>query len=332
MSHLDRSARCLSSFPRVVTSLIFQNLDLKDILNIRESSPGAQIHVDDHIRRRYIKWKQKSPKSESLSHDEILLLSVDQFAQNSFTPPYILTLIEKTQRIAESSGHMTWRELLAPRNIEGKEKLLKFFYEQANEVFSAREKKVIFTLTILQMLKALCSSFQSIHPFNRKASLRIQFDIQDLFFAVPSYNFIPLWFSFDCDWIPMLLLFTKFLEIKAAIGLRSDVKWVNLLRPMEFKDASVIFGKKNMFSRGAKSPSKVKCCFLILADRDMIEGIKAFLDTGEFDWQKVAKDFTVHCELSCLRAEVCKVSHRVNASSDLIFVKYPQWAAAHTSR
>ena len=156
----------LSSLPRIVTSIIFQNLNLSELLATRECSSGMKYHIDDHIRRRYIKWK-KSLNHQLLSHQKILLLVIEQFVKLNFYPPYIILLIEKTSNIATSCSQI-WREYETPIRIEEREKLLKIFYEEADKTFSELEKKVSFTLTVLQILKTLDSQFTLVHPFNRK--------------------------------------------------------------------------------------------------------------------------------------------------------------------
>lgn len=245
--------------------------------------------------------------SDALTHDQILLLSVEQFTKMNFCPPYVLILIERTRNIAESCDNM-WREYITPQRIEEKEKLLEIFYEEANRCFAEKEKKMIFTLTMLKLVKALSDSkFVSVHPFNRKDNLRLHFNLHDAFFAIPFYNFIFDWFSFERDWRKMLLLMTKMLEIKAASQRSNDVKWVNFPRPMNFKHATVIFARKNPFSKRAKSPSRVKCCICMQADRGMISAIKDFMETAEFDWEKIASDFSVNFEFANFRSKVCEL-------------------------
>lgn len=298
--------RNFASFPRLVTSIVFRNLEFKEILAVRESSSRLQHHVDDHTRRQFIKWCRNVRQSNELSHDEVLLLSVEQFTKMNFHPPYLMKLVERTNIITETCDS-EWRELLSPKMIEQRDKLLKLFYEQSSDCFDERETKVIFTLTLLQMLKSLSSSkFKFVHPFNRKASLRFDFKLQDLFFAIPFYDYVYDWFSFDRDWKKMLLLLTKFLDIKVATMHNEDVKWVNFPRPMRFEDATVIFARKNQFTKRARTPAKVKCSCCIEADRDMVQAIKEFMESGEFNWENVASDFSVKCEFSCVRAKVCK--------------------------
>jgi hypothetical protein len=94
---------------------------------------------------------------------------------------------------------------------------------ETDKNFNEKEKKVLFMLTILKMLKLLDPSFSLVHPFNRKAKLRINFSVSQLFFAVPFYNFAYDWFEFERDWIQVLLVITKFLEIKAVIGISHHV-------------------------------------------------------------------------------------------------------------
>lgn len=304
-THASASRR-FSSLPRLVTSIIFQNLQEEEKLQLRATSSQIKLHVDDHIRREFIKWKQSLKKSDTLSHKEVLLLSIEQFTNVNFTPPYVFALIDKTANIASSSDGI-WSDLQTPINVEERDKLLKIFYEEADKALNEKDKKIIFTLTLIGMLKALGDSqFTATHPSNKKASLRLEFQFNELFFAIPFYNYVFDWFSFDRDWIQMLLLVTKFLEIKAAVAKRDDAAWVNFLRPMNFEQASVIFGRKNPFTGRAKTPSRAKCRFIINADREMIGEIKKFIETGEFDCAKVAKHFSVYCQLSCLRTKVCE--------------------------
>lgn len=294
------------SLPRLVTSRIFQNLEIEDIIKLRESNSRLQFHVDDHFRRNFIKWKRGLLRDGSLNHNEILLLSIEEFTKMNFVPPYIIALINKTRKIA-ASAESAWRDFLTPTRIDEKEKLLKLFYAEADKVFDGKEKKIIFTLTLLQIIKSLSdSNIKSVHPFNRKSSLRLEFNVRNIFFAIPFYNFIFDWFSFNSDWINVLLLFTKFLEMKSAIEAYGDaVTWVNFLRPVKFSNASIIFGRKNPLSR-AKALARVKCSFCINADREMIEALKRFIETREFDWEKSANEFRIEFRFASVRTRVCK--------------------------
>lgn len=306
LSEVSLSVTNFHSLPRLVTSVIFKNLEFEDMIQLRESNSRLQCHVDDHFRRDFIKWKKSLRKDGSLTNDEILLLSVEEFTKKNFYPPYLLKLIKKTKGISSSSDN-AWHDFFTPKKIDEKDKLLKVFYEEADKVFDEKEKKIIFTLTLLQILKTLSDShFKSIHPFNRKSSLRLEFKVRNIFFAIPFYNFIFDWFSFNSDWINILLLFTKFLEMKSAIETHGDeVTWVNFLKPINFLNASIIFGRKNPLSRG-KTAARVKSCFSINADRGMIEALKKFIETKEFDWEKSRSEFSIEFRFASVRSRVCK--------------------------
>lgn len=297
--------RNFSALPRLITSQILKNLELPEKLALRECSSGTKCHIDDHIRRKFIEWKRRAEEeNEEFSHNKILLLSIEQFTALNFYPPYVLTLIDKAEKVRLSYESM-WREYETPIRIEEKENLLRVFFEEADKTFDEMEKKIIFTLTMLQMLKALDPNFKMVHPFNRKARLRLDFKFQHLFFALPRYNFVFDWFSFDRDWIQMLLLLSKVLEIKAAES-NSQLKWVDFIRPINFKKVTVFFGRKNPCKR-VKSTSKVKSKMYLIADREMITEIKTFMTTGIFDWKKIAKEFSVECKFSCIRSKVCEL-------------------------
>lgn len=66
-----------------------------------------------------------------------------------------------------------------------------------------------------------------------------------LFFFFYNFYFIKFifdWFKFETDWIEMLLLFVKiFLEIKLALAMNENVKWIKLVKLMAFEDMAVIF-------------------------------------------------------------------------------------------
>lgn len=183
MSEKSNFCRILE-FPRELTSIIFENLHLSDKLCVRASCSSLHYHIDEHIRRKIIQWIKKVETCErKLSHDKILLVSIEQYLRKNFTPPYVESLIEMTESIAKFSTD-PWNDIKVPSAIERREKLLKFFYEQANEKFTEIEKKISFVLTLLEMLKSLCDSqFTSVHPFNRKAMLRLSFSISNLFFC-----------------------------------------------------------------------------------------------------------------------------------------------------
>lgn len=288
--------------PRLITSQILQNLDTNEKLALRECSSEIKCHVDDHIRRKYMKWKNSV--DEELTHNKLLLLSIGQFTAMDFIPPYVLKLIEMTESIASSFNNL-WPEQKTPVLIEEKEQLLRVFYEEVDKTFDEKSKKIMFTLTLLEMLKTLDSSFTTAHPFNFKARLRLNFNFQDLFFAVPFYNYVFDWFSFDRHWIQMLLMLIKFLEIKVAVNTDSQTKWANFIRPMNFEGTSVLFGRKNPFNR-TRMPSKVKVNLEITAEKEMLAEFISFMTTGEFNREKTSDKFKINCRFSCFRSKVCK--------------------------
>ncbi|KAG5676166.1 hypothetical protein PVAND_006015 [Polypedilum vanderplanki] len=299
----SNKSRNFPSFPRELTSIIFQNLHLSDKLSVRESCTRLHHHIDDHFRRKFIQWMRKLAtridEKESL-HDDILLLSIEQYVNMNFTPPLIEALIELTEDIARCSCD-SWHDVTVPIAIEKREKLLKIFYERANEKFTEVERKILFILTLLQMLNSLSSTpLTIVHPFNRKANLRLTFKIQNLFFAIPFYQFIFDWFQFDSDWIGILLLFIKCLEMRAARIKNERVAWTKMIRPMFFKNVSIIVGSENCFRKSQdKKASSVNCTVLMSGSREMIESLKTFLDTGKFDYEKIADEFSVNFEFSC---------------------------------
>lgn len=305
-------SRHIAPVSRIATSIIFDNLGLEDIVTFRGSSSRIKSHVDDHIRRKFIAWRPTvRTQTDDFSHERILLICIEQFTKLRFRPPYILKLINKTQSIAATYDDL-WHEFLAPIKIDDREKLLRAFYDETSRCLSEKEKKVAFLLTMLQMLKVLSDSkFRAVQPFNRKANFRLEFKIQNLFFAIPYYNFGFNWFSFNQDWIQMLLLLTKFLEIKAALSRIKDVAWVKYLRPMKFENASVFFAMKNSFTKRTKTPSKVEGRCFIQADRKMITNIKNFMKTENFDWEKIAKEFKIQFKLECVRGKICKSKSRI---------------------
>lgn len=318
--HVSRRSRTVVvrniwSLPRLVTSGIFQHLTFEDKLSLRKSSSNIRCHIDDHIRRELIKWIKSSKTSVEFTHMKILVLSIEQFTKTEFNPPYIFTLIEKTEMVTRSFNSI-WRELEAPARLEDKEKLLKAFYEEADKFYGEKEKKIVFTLTLLQIMKALSGSkYTCVHPFNRKSSLRIDCVFECIFFAIPFYNYIFDWFSFDRDWIQILLLLIKFMEIKV----NNDATFVKFMRPVNFENATVIYGTRNPFTKRSKTPSKVKCCFTFTAEPSMTAEIKKFIETEEFDWENVSEEFNVNCKFSTVRAKVCKSIEVIKAAQ--VYIK-----------
>lgn len=298
--------KSFASLPRLVTSIIFQNLEFADKLSLRASSSGMKCHVDDHVRRKICKWIESVKlDKEKLSHQRILLAAIEQFVAMNFHPPYILKLIQNTFDIA-TSCHNIWREYETPMKIEEREKLLRVFYEEADTSFNEKEKKILFTLTILQLLQMLDPFFSIVHPFNKTFKLRVTFNNSHMFFAIPFYNFAFDWFEFDRDWIQVLLMIVKFVEIKAAMALANHVKWVNLVKPVNFDYASIFFGKKNPCSKVNNFP-RVKATVRIKANDTMIGEIKRFLVTGKFNWEKAAENFDIEFKFVCVRARISKI-------------------------
>ena len=303
VSRLSRSSHSIirknfSSLPRLITSRIFKNLDFEDKISMRQSSFHLRSHVDDHIRRQFVKWKMSLKQSEKLTCEKILLLSIEQVTELNFNPPYLIKLIERTGNIAAYADSI-WKDFDCPIRIEKKEKLLQTFYEDTITVFDDRDKKILFTLTLLRMLKVLSGSkVKKVHPFNRKNALRVEFTFTDICFMIPCYNYVYNWFSFDRDWISVLLLFTKFLEIKAAVQQDENVTWVNLIRPINFENTSMIIGRKNPLRSRTKTPAKVSCYLRLDGDQEMIKSIEDFLETDEFDWTKVADKLHVSCKFT----------------------------------
>lgn len=280
--------------------------DNNDEENPTKSSqiPVSIANVGEYREKSELLTKLREMK-EKITHEKILLLSIGEYVKRgSFFPPCIAELIAMSERIARNSKEGCLCDFNIPFRLEEREKLLKFFYQQAYEraVTSERERKVIFTLTLLRMLKNLADSiFTCTHPRNRPSELRLSFILPSLFFAIPYYKYIFDWFNFDDDSIAMQLLFVKFMEIKIATETAS---WTQFVRPMTFENAIVLFGNKNPFRKRALASPMVKCTFNMTANCEMIESIKEFMRSGDFEWGKVAKKFAINFELSCPRNRV----------------------------
>lgn len=289
------------------------NDDVNDDTAIKYSTISVSTAYSKHhdVSHGIVEYREKSKLLKKLSelnnkltHEKILLLAIGEYIKRDFAPSYIYDLIEMTKRLARNSN-TALSTFSVPFILEDREKLLKYFYEEAYEhVPSEQERKIIFILTLLQVLKNLGDSiFTQTHPRNRSSSLRLSFIMSNLFFAIPFYKFIFDWFSFNDDSIPILLLFVKFMEIKMA---KETAAWAKFVRPMTFRNATVLLGSRNPFNR-KNSASKIKCTVNLTASCDMIEAIKGFMRTGEFQWEKAAKEFSVHFEFSCPRNRVGEI-------------------------
>lgn len=295
-----------NSMPQLVTELILQHLNQEDQLNFRLASRSTRSIVDSHIRSKFLEWRRQVRRAENLSSDEILVESIQEFTNMNFVPPYVLALIAKTKNLAEASIG-PFRDLQMPRIIEEKEEILRNFYRDASKSFSDHQLKTIFTLTTLRILKTLSNGkFHSVRPGNEPTKLRVDFTFLNLFFVLPFYNYIFDWFEFNRDWIDMLALLVKFLEIKSAVDSNLEVTWPEIARPLNFERASFIFGRRNMFSKFAKKPSQITCHVYINANRDMVEELIKFMNGGSFDFSKACPTFSVVCEMECLRVFVSK--------------------------
>jgi hypothetical protein len=308
----------LTSLSRELTSMIFRNLHLEDKLHVSESNTRLHYHISDHFRRKFIQWMRKLEDCdlEMMSNEKILFLAIERYVKMNFHPPYIQTLIELTQSIERCSSD-AWRNIKVPIAIDEREKLLKFFYQQANEKLNDKERKIIFVLTLLTMLRSLCNSqFYIVHPFNRKANLRIFCTIHNIFFVIPFYKFIYEWFDFDDDSIGILLMFVKFLEMKIA----KSSAWTKLLSPMQFNRTTIIFGSENPFNKRVKTHPRIECTILMSANREMIQSMKQFMLNGE-DFNSIMKNadnFSMHFEFSCPRVKDCEYDRNIKLCHYLI--------------
>lgn len=127
---------------------------------------------------------------EKITHDKILLLSIGEYVKRgNFFPPYVSDLIAMSERIARISKEDLLCDFNIPFVLEEREKLMKIFYEEAYAILPMQERKIIFILTLLRMLKNLGDgTFTSVHPRNRKSELRLSFIVPSLFFAIPYYR------------------------------------------------------------------------------------------------------------------------------------------------
>lgn len=92
------------------------------------------------------------------------------------------------------------------------------------------------------------------------------------------------------------------MEIKIANEGR-EASWPKFMQPMTFKNATMLFGSVNPFN---KKSSVVKCSFNMISSREMIEGVKEFMRSGEFEWESAAKRVESSFEFSCHRNKVGK--------------------------
>lgn len=105
------------------------------------------------------------------------------------------------------------------------------------------------------------------------------------------------------------MLFVKFMEIKIASEIKSEIvawNWIKFMRPMAFDNAIVLFGSKNPFHKKISRVSLVKCTVNLTASCEMIEAIKGFIRTGDFQWEKVSENFVINFQLSCPQNRVGK--------------------------
>lgn len=309
-NHSDTT--CVKTLPKTPISNHISdedNHDNNDDENPTKSSKisvsiAHQIAAEEYREKSELLAKLREMK-EKITHEKILLLSIGEYVKRgNFFPYYIADLIAMTEKLARNSKEGCLCDYNVPFILEEREKLLKFFYQEAYEraVTSERDRKIIFTLTILRMLKNLGDSiFTSCHPHNRTTELRLSFILPSLFFAIPYYKFIFDWFNFDCDSIAMQLLFVKFMEIKIATVAAA---WTKFMKPMTFENAVVLFGSKNPFCKRALAAPMIKCIFNMTTTREMIEAIKEFMKTGDFEWKNVSKKFSINFELSCPRNRV----------------------------
>jgi hypothetical protein len=303
----DIDELCVKTQPKSLSNQI-DDEDNNDDENPRKSSKMSisiahQIDAGEYREKSELLTKLRE-MNEKITHEKILLLSIGEYVKRAnFFPPYIVNLIVMSERLARNSKEGCLCDYNVPFILEEREKLLKFFYQEAYErVASECEQKIIFTLTILRMLKNLGDSiFTSCHPRNRTTELKLSFILPSLFFAIPYYKFIFDWFNFDCDSIQMQLLFVKFMEIKIA---NDSAVWTKFVRPMTFENAVVLFGSKNPFHKRALAAPMIKCIFHMTATREMIEAIEKFMRTGDFEWKNAAKKFAINFEVSCPRNRV----------------------------
>lgn len=303
---------CVAALTKTPVSNHINDQDNHDNNEVENPTKSSKISVSISHQIDVQEYREKSEllanlreMKEKITHEKIFLLSIGEYVKReNFFPPYIADLIALSDKLARNSKEGCLCDYNVPFILEEREKLLKFFYQEAYEraVPSERDRKIIFTLTILRMLKNLGDSiFTSCHPRNRTTELRLSFILPSLFFAIPYYKFIFDWFNFDCDSIAMQLLFVKFMEIKIA---NETAAWTKFVRPMTFENAVLLFGKVNPFHKRALAAPMIKCIFNMIATSEMIESIKEFLKTGDFEWKSASKKFAINFEFSCPRNRV----------------------------
>lgn len=298
---MKTSQNCTSTPSCIINSNIH---DAKNICeNLTNSTSSDSSHDNQYCTMDNLRNKL-SEMNYKLTHERILLLAIGEYVKRDFAPPYISDLIRMTEKVERNSKEVLC-DFNVPFILDEREKLLKYFYQQAYDAFSSeRERKIVFTLTLLQMLKNLGDfSFTHTHPKNNRNELRLSFIIPHLFFAIPYYKFIYDWFTFDGDSIAIQLLFVKFMEIKIA-GERMESSWAKFVRPMPLENVSILFGSRNPFHKKALALPSVKCIVNMRGSCDMIEAIKEFIKSGEMQWEKVGAKFEAIFELSCPRNRV----------------------------
>jgi hypothetical protein len=294
-----RKTSSLESLPTEVKFIVIQNLSSENKKNFRATSKLLRELVDDHQRHDFIKQTRFSSVEK--------YFPTKRFIRNSFAPPIVENIIKTFSEDNLSFIHQ----------LE-KENLLRSYFKQAKMNFSAAQMKVLFTLTMVDLVKCMKNGEESVNELlddGQSCCLLLKFSITEVFFGVIWARQSMNKFTLKGDGTNFLLMLSRMLWIKDSLKANPNTNDVNMLLPMDFGTKLVAVGSRVKFNRPLKTTSELNCQLKIQASAPMIEALRSnFTNESAFNFHDSDDTLEVKALFTSKEARKSKFHQRTTFS------------------
>ena len=267
---IQKTSNYLCKLPREMIFEIVSKMKYEDRKNFRGTSRTMK-EIVDYEQNWEFKRFQLSKKPDQ--H-----IPIYHFANRNFTPPILHELIKSS----------TQENSIGLRNLEKRETLLTDFLEQAQNRFQGTELRILYTLTLLDLMKSLTDSKYTVSPPMSRDNIIISFNIQKIFIGILWASKSLSHFAFDNDFASIPVILSRILSLKEKIPLYSPVDFQRN-EYLDLGDKMVIIGSRldGNWRQKLRSPLTTQCHLHLQGSSSGLQAIRDFMENGTFDWGKV---------------------------------------------
>lgn len=275
-----------NDLPREMIFNIVEKMDFQVRKKFRETSTQMKSIVDYEQ-----KWEYK--KSQLFTTRDPRM-SIYHFADD-FTPPILHDLIKLSSGLERTQN---------ARGMEMRDAMLTQFFQQAQGHYDDPDLKILFTLTMLDLMKNITNGIFFINrPTHQDSDIIISFVIEKIFLAILWASKSISHFAFDEDFPNILVMLTRILHIKEKLPFEPTITYRNF-EYLDFGKKLVLVGSKVDYWRPKPAtPIMMKWDLRLQGNLNTVQAFKDYMNTGIFDWIRAD---AVHSKLSISSPEARK--------------------------